>query len=121
MEPTRSTISKSTWFGYRNTGTNPGGSGSASCARSDTTDCDGVSHQDEKDFHDIIVKNLQSTYRKLQARIDQAYIDKLDGKISEEFWTERNQDWRREQDQIQIKLQAHQKANANYLQEGIRI
>ncbi|MCG3117773.1 MAG: hypothetical protein LLH30_19045 [Candidatus Manganitrophus sp. SA1] len=56
-----------------------------------------------------------------KARIDQAYIDKLDGKISEEFWTERNQDWRREQDQIRIKLQAHQKANTNYLQEGIRI
>ena|SRR3569832_385618 len=43
-----------------------------------------LSHQEEKDYHDTILKNLQATYKKLQARIDQAYIDKLDGKVSHE-------------------------------------
>ena len=80
-----------------------------------------LSHQEEKDYHDNILKNLQATYKKLQARIDQAYIDKLDGKVSHEFWHERNQDWRKEQDQIQIKMKAHQGANKNYLEDGVKI
>jgi len=78
------------------------------------------SHRDERDYHDRIVKDLQTRYTKIQARIDQAYIDKLDGKISEEFWQEKTQDWRRAQEQIRLKMKAHEKANTSYLEEGIR-
>jgi len=33
-------------------------------------------------------------------RLEQAYIDKLDGKITEEFWESKSTEWNREQESI---------------------
>jgi DNA invertase Pin-like site-specific DNA recombinase len=37
----------------------------------------------------------------LYTRMDSAYLDKLDGKISEEFWQRKQRDWQAEQSRIQ--------------------
>ncbi|GAH81000.1 unnamed protein product, partial [marine sediment metagenome] len=55
------------------------------------------SHQDEKQYHDQQISILNAQYTKLQNRIDQMYVDKLDGKISEEFYEEKLHEWREEQ------------------------
>ncbi len=45
--------------------------------------------------------------RELEAvrrRLDQAYVDKLDGKISEEFWQRKSADWRSEELRIESQI-----------------
>jgi hypothetical protein len=38
--------------------------------------------------------------------MDAAYVDKLDGKISEEFWERKMADWRIEEQQVSLALDA---------------
>jgi site-specific DNA recombinase len=44
-------------------------------------------------------------------RLDQAYLDKRDGKINEEFWTRKSIEWLAEEHQISLAM--HGLANAN--------
>lgn len=39
-----------------------------------------LSHQEEKTFHQKMVKSFQTKINELQAKIDKAYDDKLEGK-----------------------------------------
>lgn len=40
----------------------------------------------------------------MRHRIDQAYMDKLDGKISEDFWTRKSTEWLAEEQQISLAM-----------------
>ena len=44
------------------------------------------SHRDEKEFHQEAITNLQREHRRLQERIDAMYLDKLDGRIDNDFF-----------------------------------
>ena len=79
------------------------------------------SHGDEKQHHDEAISRLQAEYKRLQARIDTAYEDKLDGKIDAGFFDRKAIEWRSEQDRILQSIEEHQGANQVYLDEGIRI
>lgn len=48
-------------------------------------------------------------------------MDKLDGEITREFYEQRSNQWRREQQDILRKIEKHQDANHAYLDEGIRL
>ena len=80
-----------------------------------------TSHQDERAFHEETIRALQNQYNRLQSRIDQAYIDKVDGTITEEFWRGKAMEWQLEQEQIRSRLATHEKANRAYFEEGIKI
>jgi hypothetical protein len=41
----------------------------------------------------------------LRNRMDAAYVDKLDGKITEEFWERKMGDWRLEEQQVKLTLE----------------
>jgi hypothetical protein len=43
---------------------------------------------------------LESRLTAIRTRTDAAYIDKLDCKITEDFWARRTSDWRKEDQQI---------------------
>ena len=79
------------------------------------------SHQDEKRFHDEAVQRLQDEYSRLQNRIDRMYVDKLDGRVSDEFFDQKSTEWRQEQATVRQNLEQHEQANQSYLQEGIAI
>lgn len=79
------------------------------------------SHQDEKEYHDRQISSLNAQYTKLQNRIDQIYIDKLDGKVSEEFYAEKIKEWRAEQENIRLNIGNHENANTNYFSQGVHI
>ena len=79
------------------------------------------SHGDEKRYHDEMVGKLQRKYQKLQDRIDAMYVDKLDAKITQEFFDRKNSDWRTEQAEILRKIEKHQNANSSYLEEGVQL
>lgn len=79
------------------------------------------SHKDEKEYHDKQLTTLNTQYTKLQNRIHQIYIDKLDGHITDEFYKEKVDDWRSEQDGIKSAIARHENADSNYLAHGIHI
>ena len=79
------------------------------------------SHQDEKRFHDEAVQRLQDEYSRLQNRIDRMYVDKLDGRVSDEFFDQKSTEWRQEQATVRQNLEQHEQANQSYLQEGVAI
>ena len=51
----------------------------------------------------------------VRRRMDQAYTDKLDGKISEEFWSAKNTEWQTEEHGIQLAIAALKEANPDRL------
>jgi hypothetical protein len=55
--------------------------------------------------------------RVIQNRIDQAYLDKLDRKIDENFWQEQNKKWLAEKDELSAKLHTYQKPDGSYLEQ----
>ena len=79
------------------------------------------SHGDEKPYHNEVIANLQKDYQKLQDRIDAMYVNKLDGKVSQEFFDRKNGDWRAEQAEILRKIEKHQSANFSCLDKGTRL
>ena len=64
---------------------------------------------------------LQKQREKLQVRIDAMYEDKLDGRITQEFYDRKSNLWREEQENILRKIEKHQNANRTYLNEGVRL
>ncbi len=56
------------------------------------------------------IKKLQSRYEQVQARIETMYLDKLDGRITQEFFDKQSDTWRREQDGLLRKIQDVQRA-----------
>ena len=49
---------------------------------------------------------LEGRLTTVRNRMDAAYLDKLDGKISEEFWERKMADWRMEEQQVKLALDA---------------
>lgn len=80
-----------------------------------------LSHKEEKEYHNKMIATLNTQYTKIQKWLDQAYIDKLDEKIGEDFWLTKSDEWRREQEEIREKIERHERANVWYFDEGIKI
>jgi site-specific DNA recombinase len=64
---------------------------------------------------------LQAQYNKLGARINTMYIDKLDGKISSDFFDTKSAEWKKEQEEATEQIQKHEQANHIYINEGIKL
>ena len=79
------------------------------------------SHKDEKTFHNEAITRLQGELTRIQGRIDAMYEDKLDGRISQDFFDRKSQEWKKELERILESIHAHQNANHNYLDEGIKL
>jgi site-specific DNA recombinase len=59
------------------------------------------------------VKKLQTRYDQIQARIETMYLDKLDGRISQEIFDRNSDTWRGEQQALLRKIQEIQRAGAH--------
>lgn len=74
--------------------------------------------QDKIEYHNNLVKQLERQMGVLQNRIDQTYLDKLDRKISEEYWQNNTKRWLSEKEEIASRLVALQKADTHYLENA---
>lgn len=66
-------------------------------------------------------ERLQQRLASVRRRLDQAYLDKLDAKISEEFWTRKSAEWQAEEQQIQLVIQGLERANPDGVLNAVRI
>jgi site-specific DNA recombinase len=73
----------------------------------------------EKEFRQKELSRLRREHSKLQERLDQAYIDRLENKIDVSFWEKLHTKWTEQQNEISQKIQRLEKANRDYVQEGI--
>lgn len=76
---------------------------------------------ENKEYNEERIQALEAQAKKLRDRIEKLYIDKLDEKITEEFWFEKDAQWNKELSTIRTVLESHEKAGINYLKEGIKI
>jgi site-specific DNA recombinase len=79
------------------------------------------SAQEKAEYNHRAIERLNAQYAKLQNRIDQIYLDKLDGEIEEGFYRKNVSLWRKEQAQIRGRIERHEKADQNYIEQGIKL
>jgi hypothetical protein len=60
-------------------------------------------------------QRLEQRLAIVRRRMDQAYSDKLDGKIPEDFWERKRLDWRSEEHQIQAAMEGIEDTNGDRL------
>ena len=77
------------------------------------------SDQTEQAARAQAIKKLQARYEQIQARIETMYLDKLDGRITQEFFDKQSAAWRSEQDGLQRKIQAVQKATPAPIDQAV--
>ena len=79
------------------------------------------SAREQAEFHNNAISKLNDCLAKLQHRIQQIYLDKLDEEIEEAFYRQKVTQWRKEQSEIRDSIERHEKADENYIEQGIRL
>jgi site-specific DNA recombinase len=79
------------------------------------------SHADEQKEHEAAITRLQAEYDRLQQRLHAMYVDKLDGRIGQSFYSQMSEQWQSEQDAMLREISRHQAADRSYLDEGARL
>jgi len=79
------------------------------------------SQQEKAAFHNKALERLNAQHAKLQNRLDQIYLDKLDGEIEADFYRRNVSQWQEEQAEIRHKIERHVKASENYIDQGIKL
>lgn len=79
------------------------------------------SFKDEQAYTKERLNSLNTQKQKLQDRIDNIYIDKLDGKISEDFWLTKHNQWINDLAVIKNKINAHENTNISFIEQGAKI
>ena len=64
---------------------------------------------------------LQAELKTIKNRLDQLYVDKLDGKVPEGFWLDKSRQWEADQTRIVSQIQAHQVADHRYFEDGFKL
>lgn len=65
------------------------------------------------------IRKLQARCDQIEGRVERMYLDKLDGRISQEFFDNQSAAWRREQDGLQRKIQDIQKATPAPIDQAV--
>lgn len=76
------------------------------------------SHSEEIEFRDKSTAELNRRYEVATQRLDKIYDDKIDEKISEEFYKKKYDQYKVEQEQILDSLNKHKDANLKYYEMG---
>ncbi|MCZ6691380.1 MAG: recombinase family protein, partial [Planctomycetota bacterium] len=77
--------------------------------------------EEETAFHRQEIARITKGIEKVKSRLNQAYLDKVDGNITEEFWAERSSEWQQEQSRLMAEMERLQAADGQYLDDGVRI
>ncbi len=79
------------------------------------------SHQSESDYHSETIKELERHKQQVESRIDKLYDDRVDEKITKEFYERKQSQYELELNDILEAIDKHTKANISYLKLGINI
>ncbi len=65
-------------------------------------------------------ERLKQRLAAVRHRLDQAYLDKLDGKIPEEYWTRKSAEWIAEEQQILLAVRGLEQAKPERILDAVR-
>jgi site-specific DNA recombinase len=71
-------------------------------------------HLHKNDYKNNTTENIQNQINRLEMRIDNLYLDKLDGKIAEEFWSKRHNQWMAEKSELLFQLEVMHNSEIKY-------
>src|SRR5215469_3808404 len=75
----------------------------------------------EEAFRKEQEQRLRQRLSALRHRLDQAYLDKLDGTITEDFWNRKSADWVSEEQQVLLALQGLEQPRSERFLDAVRI
>ena len=78
-------------------------------------------HEAGSQYHEETVKELDKEYLKAKHRLDALYDDKVDGKISKDFYERKQEEYEQQLTYLVEAKEKHCKANIDYLKLGINI
>ena len=76
------------------------------------------SHGEEIEFREKATGELERRYQVATQRLDKIYDDKIDGKISEDFYQKKYEQYKLEQEEVMDSLNKHKNANLKYYDMG---
>jgi site-specific DNA recombinase len=79
------------------------------------------SHTDENAFHQQSIARLHAEHARIQVRLEAMYENKLNGKISTEFFDRKAAEWQSEQTRLLRCIEDHQHASKTYFDEGVNL
>lgn len=79
------------------------------------------SHQDEITYRTSAINELRQKQEQLRQRLDRLYDDKLDGKITEEFYGNKQRQYQQELEEVNGSIKKHDSANLKYYELGLNI
>ena len=65
-------------------------------------------------YEEESLENIKKQILTLQTRLDNLYMDRLDRRITEEYWLEKHNQWHDEKDKLAQKLQSMNNASRNF-------
>lgn len=77
--------------------------------------------KDETEFHNEQVEETTARIHKLEEKLKQMYLDKLDGNIDNELWKEFKNSIQMDIGAIRINQHKHTRANVSYMDYGVNI
>ena len=66
-------------------------------------------------------QRLQQRLASVRNRLDQAYLDKLDGKITEELWSRKSAEWQAEEQQVQFAINGLAEIKPERMLDAVKI
>jgi hypothetical protein len=79
----------------------------------------------DKDKHENAYKQqrdqFQARLAQVRRRMEQIYLDKLDGKVSEELWLRKSAEWQQEEQQVLMAIRGLTDAEPGRVLNGVRI
>ncbi|MEI6438252.1 MAG: recombinase family protein [Candidatus Omnitrophota bacterium] len=79
------------------------------------------SHKDELAFHQERIQAMTTQKSKLESKMHQLYDDRLEKKVTEDFYTNMMEKWQEEMTELKRAIAKHENADSNYLAQGIHI
>lgn len=79
------------------------------------------SHQDEIFYNSSAIDELTKTHEQAKNRLDRLYDDKLDGKISEEYYDRKFKQYSQEKEKVVQAMKDHSKAGTKYISSAHEI
>ncbi len=79
------------------------------------------SHAQQIAEHEAAIEKLRGEHDRLQKRVHQAYVDKLDGQIDAVLFDQVSREWRAEQECCLVEIRRHEAADWSYVTDGVKI
>lgn len=79
------------------------------------------SHADQIVYNSTARDELNKRYESIQKRLEALYDDKLDGKIPEDFYNRKFQQYSQEKEEVVSSLKRHDTANTHYYELGANV